>query len=70
MPQAPQPLLSRLEPRHSMAGFSFECTTMGHQPQGQVYMPSWREDALSGATLGMVIFLSVALLLGEVAYWL
>ncbi len=33
-------------------------------------MPTWREDALRGATLGMLIFLGVALLLGGVAYWL
>jgi hypothetical protein len=33
-------------------------------------MPTWREDALRGATLGLLISLGVALLLGGVVYWL
>jgi hypothetical protein len=33
-------------------------------------MPTWREDALRGAALGLLIFLGVALLLGGVVYWL
>jgi hypothetical protein len=32
-------------------------------------MPTWREDALKGATAGALIFLGVALLFGA-AYWL
>jgi len=32
-------------------------------------MPTWREDALKGATMGALIFLGVALLFGAV-YWL
>jgi hypothetical protein len=32
-------------------------------------MPTWREDALAGATIGALVFLGVALLFGA-AYWL
>jgi hypothetical protein len=31
-------------------------------------MPTWRKDALTGATIGALVFLCVALLFG--AYWL
>jgi len=54
-----------------MAGLSFEERPLsGRQPEGQVYMPAWREDALRGAALGMLISLGVVLLLVGVVYWL
>jgi hypothetical protein len=43
---------------------------IGHQLPAELDMPTWREDALRGAALGMLIFLGVALLLGGVVYWL
>ena len=59
------------EPATSMAGLSFEERSLsGHQPEGQVDMPTWREDALRGATLGLLISLGMVLLLGGVVYWL
>jgi hypothetical protein len=35
----------------------------------EVGMPTWREDALTGATIGALVFLCFALLFGA-AYWL
>jgi hypothetical protein len=36
---------------------------------GELDMPTWREDALGGVTLGLLISLGVLLLLGGVVYW-
>src|ERR1700690_3056908 len=71
-PKPPQPPLSPLEaPLPQWRGFSVqERPLSGHQPQGQVHMPTWREDALRGATLGLLLSLGVVLLFGGVVYWL
>jgi hypothetical protein len=55
-----------------MAGLSLSRTTVEPAPtEGQVDMPTWREDALRGATMGLLISLGVVLLLlGGVVYWL
>jgi hypothetical protein len=37
---------------------------------GEFYMPTWREDALGGVTLGLLISIGVVLLLVGVVYWL
>jgi hypothetical protein len=40
-----------------------------HDEVLRTVMPTWREDALTGATIGALVFLCFALLFGA-AYWL
>jgi hypothetical protein len=72
MGNAPQPPpLSRLgAPLLRWRGLSLNPRRCAGTNPRQVYMPTWREDALRGAVLGMLISLGVVLLLGGVAYWL
>jgi hypothetical protein len=65
----PAPAFPSGSPATSMAGF-FLLADDGGLSRGRGDMPTWCEDSLRGATLGLLIFLGVALLLGGVVYWL
>jgi hypothetical protein len=41
----------------------------GYSQHANVNVPTWRENALRGATIGALVFIGVALLFGA-AYWL
>jgi hypothetical protein len=38
--------------------------------EGELDMPTWREDSLRGVALGTLIFFCVVLLFGGVVFWL
>ena len=71
-PSPQPPAFPSGSPATSMVGLFLlmERRMRGAPTQGQVHMPTWREDALRGATLGLLISLGVVLLLGGVVYWL
>ena len=70
-PKPPSPRFPVWKPRYLDGGVFLLITTMrGHLPEGELDMPTLREDALRGAALGILISLGVVLLLSGVVYWL